>query len=37
MKIRTSIRKICDKCRIFIRHKRIILICLNTRHKKRQG
>nr|YP_010692265.1 ribosomal protein L36 [Utricularia adpressa]UWM94348.1 ribosomal protein L36 [Utricularia adpressa] len=37
MKIRASIRKICDKCRLIRRRSRIIVICSNARHKQRQG
>nr|YP_008965566.1 ribosomal protein L36 [Conopholis americana]CDI02736.1 ribosomal protein L36 [Conopholis americana] len=37
MKIRASIRKICKKCRLIRRHRRIIVICSNPRHKQRQG
>nr|YP_009466660.1 ribosomal protein L36 [Genlisea violacea]AUN28714.1 ribosomal protein L36 [Genlisea violacea] len=37
MKIRASIRKICDKCRLIRRRGRIIVICFNSRHKQRQG
>ncbi|YP_003540965.1 ribosomal protein L36 (chloroplast) [Elaeis guineensis] len=37
MKIRTSVRKICEKCRLIRRRGRIIVICSNPRHKQRQG
>ncbi|YP_004327696.1 ribosomal protein L36 (chloroplast) [Hevea brasiliensis] len=37
MKIRASVRKICEKCRLIRRRGRIIVICLNPRHKQRQG
>nr|AYC21462.1 50S ribosomal protein L36 [Aphyllon fasciculatum]AYC21496.1 50S ribosomal protein L36 [Aphyllon fasciculatum] len=37
MKIRTSIRKLCEKCRLIRRRGRIIVICSNPRHKQRQG
>nr|YP_009309745.1 ribosomal protein L36 [Orobanche austrohispanica]ALJ02174.1 ribosomal protein L36 [Orobanche austrohispanica] len=37
MKIRASIRKICEKCRLIRRQGRIIIICSNPRHKQRQG
>ncbi|YP_009378793.1 ribosomal protein L36 (chloroplast) [Actinidia eriantha] len=37
MKIRASVRKICDKCRLIRRRGRIIVICSNPRHKQRQG
>nr|YP_009529196.1 50S ribosomal protein L36 [Lennoa madreporoides]AXX75996.1 50S ribosomal protein L36 [Lennoa madreporoides] len=37
MKIRSSIRKICEKCRLIRRRGRVIVICSNPRHKQRQG
>nr|YP_010595803.1 ribosomal protein L36 [Dobinea delavayi]WAJ58726.1 ribosomal protein L36 [Dobinea delavayi] len=37
MKIRASVRKICEKCRLIRRRERIIVICSNPRHKQRQG
>nr|YP_009870741.1 ribosomal protein L36 [Medinilla magnifica]YP_010552045.1 ribosomal protein L36 [Fordiophyton phamhoangii]YP_010552900.1 ribosomal protein L36 [Medinilla speciosa]YP_010898189.1 ribosomal protein L36 [Medinilla tapete-magicum]QFQ46657.1 ribosomal protein L36 [Medinilla speciosa]QKS31824.1 ribosomal protein L36 [Medinilla magnifica]UTM94855.1 ribosomal protein L36 [Fordiophyton phamhoangii]UTM96566.1 ribosomal protein L36 [Medinilla speciosa]WHL46618.1 ribosomal protein L36 [Medinilla tap len=37
MKIRASVRKICDKCRLIRRRGRIKVICSNPRHKQRQG
>nr|ATG82977.1 ribosomal protein L36 [Phoenix dactylifera] len=37
LKIRTSVRKICEKCRLIRRRGRIIVICSNPRHKQRQG
>ncbi|CAN6453910.1 unnamed protein product [Victoria cruziana] len=35
MKIRASIRKICEKCRLIRRRGRIIVICYNQKHKQR--
>nr|YP_010880731.1 ribosomal protein L36 [Callitriche palustris]WHU54518.1 ribosomal protein L36 [Callitriche palustris] len=37
MKIRASVRKIFEKCRLIRRRGRIIVICSNPRHKQRQG
>nr|YP_009319763.1 ribosomal protein L36 [Salpinga maranonensis]APA18893.1 ribosomal protein L36 [Salpinga maranonensis] len=37
MKIRASIRKICDKCQMIRRRGQIRVICSNPRHKQRQG
>nr|YP_009270770.1 ribosomal protein L36 [Perilla frutescens]YP_009270946.1 ribosomal protein L36 [Perilla frutescens var. hirtella]YP_009628195.1 ribosomal protein L36 [Clinacanthus nutans]YP_009689966.1 ribosomal protein L36 [Justicia leptostachya]YP_009700214.1 ribosomal protein L36 [Justicia flava]YP_009826415.1 ribosomal protein L36 [Barleria prionitis]YP_009861238.1 ribosomal protein L36 [Orontium aquaticum]YP_009940333.1 ribosomal protein L36 [Elsholtzia rugulosa]YP_010122045.1 ribosomal protein L36 len=37
MKIRASVRKICEKCRLIRRRGRIRIICSNPRHKQRQG
>lgn len=37
MKVRPSIKKICDKCKV-VRRKRVVrIICDNPRHKQRQG
>ncbi|KAL2900770.1 50S ribosomal protein L36 chloroplastic [Bienertia sinuspersici] len=37
MKIRASVRPICEKCRLIRRRGRIIVICSNPKHKQRQG
>nr|AKZ30102.1 ribosomal protein L36 [Goodenia radicans]AKZ30293.1 ribosomal protein L36 [Goodenia ovata]AKZ30492.1 ribosomal protein L36 [Goodenia viscida]AKZ31152.1 ribosomal protein L36 [Scaevola collaris] len=37
MKKRTSVRKICTKCRLIRRRGRIRVICSNPRHKQTQG
>nr|YP_010458266.1 ribosomal protein L36 [Pristimera cambodiana]UUA69761.1 ribosomal protein L36 [Pristimera cambodiana] len=37
MKTRASVRKICEKCRLIRRRRRIMVICSNPRHKQRQG
>ncbi|HEY4491259.1 MAG TPA: 50S ribosomal protein L36 [Acidobacteriota bacterium] len=37
MKIRASIKRMCDKCKIIIRRGRIRVICENPKHKQRQG
>nr|YP_009339822.1 ribosomal protein L36 [Lobelia inflata]YP_009340001.1 ribosomal protein L36 [Lobelia laxiflora]YP_009403590.1 ribosomal protein L36 [Hippobroma longiflora]YP_009435434.1 ribosomal protein L36 [Lobelia puberula]YP_009437235.1 ribosomal protein L36 [Lobelia cardinalis]APQ39839.1 ribosomal protein L36 [Lobelia siphilitica var. siphilitica]APQ39304.1 ribosomal protein L36 [Lobelia inflata]APQ39483.1 ribosomal protein L36 [Lobelia laxiflora]ASA34782.1 ribosomal protein L36 [Hippobroma longifl len=37
MKIRASVRKICEKCRLIRRQGQIRVICSNPRHKQRQG
>nr|QVX28692.1 ribosomal protein L36 [Swartzia bahiensis] len=37
MKIRASVRQICEKCRLIRRRGQIIVICSNPRHKQRQG
>ncbi|CAN6447372.1 unnamed protein product [Victoria cruziana] len=36
MKIRASVRKICEKCRLIRRRGQIIVICSNLKHKQRQ-
>jgi len=37
MKVRASVKKICDKCKIIKRKKVLRVICENKRHKQRQG
>lgn len=37
MKVRPSVRKMCDKCRIIRRYRKVIVICENPKHKQRQG
>lgn len=37
MKIRASIKRMCDKCKIIVRRRRIMVICENPKHKQRQG
>jgi large subunit ribosomal protein L36 len=37
MKVRPSVKKMCDKCKIIRRHGRVLVICENPRHKQRQG
>ncbi|WP_084474111.1 50S ribosomal protein L36 [Deinococcus pimensis] len=37
MKVRSSVKKICDKCKIIRRHGRVLVICENVKHKQRQG
>jgi large subunit ribosomal protein L36 len=37
MKVRTSVKRICDKCRVIRRHSVVRVICENKRHKQRQG
>lgn len=36
MKVRSSIRKICDKCRVIQRKGKRLIICSNPKHKQRQ-
>ena len=31
MKVRPSIKKMCDKCRIIRRHRKIMIICENPK------
>jgi large subunit ribosomal protein L36 len=37
MKVRASVKKICDKCKVVRRKGVVLIICENTRHKQRQG
>ena len=37
MKVRPSVKKMCDKCRVIRRRGNILVICSNPRHKQRQG
>ena len=37
MKVRPSVKKICEKCKIIRRKGRIMVICENPKHKQRQG
>ncbi|MBW2367154.1 MAG: 50S ribosomal protein L36 [Deltaproteobacteria bacterium] len=37
MKVRSSVKKMCNKCKV-VRRKRIVrIVCENKRHKQRQG
>jgi large subunit ribosomal protein L36 len=37
MKVRASVKKFCDKCKIVRRQGRVYVICSNPKHKQRQG
>jgi large subunit ribosomal protein L36 len=37
MKVRPSVKKMCEKCKMIRRHGRVMVICPNPRHKQRQG
>ena len=37
MKVRSSVRKICDKCKIVKRKGVVRVICPTPKHKQRQG
>lgn len=37
MKVRASVKKICDKCKVIRRMGVVRVICENPRHKQRQG
>lgn len=38
MKVRASVKKVCDKCKVIRRRGIVRVICsVNPRHKQRQG
>jgi len=37
MKVKPSVNKVCDRCKVIRRNGRITVICENPRHKQRQG
>jgi len=37
MKVRSSVKPICEKCKIIKRKGKIMVICENPKHKQRQG
>ena len=37
MKVRTSVRRMCSKCKIIRRRGVVRVICTNPKHKQRQG
>ena len=37
MKVRASVKKICDKCKIIKRNGKVMVICEIPKHKQKQG
>jgi large subunit ribosomal protein L36 len=37
MKVRASVKPMCEKCKIIRRNGVVLVICPNPRHKQRQG
>ncbi|MFN3330181.1 MAG: 50S ribosomal protein L36 [Acidobacteria bacterium] len=37
MKVRASVKRICNKCKIVHRKRVVRVICENPKHKQRQG
>lgn len=37
MKVRASVRRMCDQCRVIRRDGVLRVICKDKRHKQRQG
>ncbi|MFQ6110748.1 MAG: 50S ribosomal protein L36 [Nitrospinota bacterium] len=37
MKVKASVRPICNKCKVIRRKGVVRIICVNPKHKQRQG
>ncbi len=37
MKVRPSVKPICDKCKVIRCYGKFMVICSNPKHKQRQG
>lgn len=37
VKVKPSVKPICEKCKVIRRNGRVMVICDNLRHKQRQG
>lgn len=37
MKVRASVKKMCEKCKVIKRQGVVRVICSNPKHKQRQG
>jgi large subunit ribosomal protein L36 len=37
MKVRASVKRMCDKCKVVRRNGVVRVICSNQKHKQRQG
>jgi len=37
MKVRASVKPLCQKCRVIRRKGRVVVICEIRKHKQRQG
>ncbi len=37
MKVRPSVKPMCEKCKIIKRKGKVMVICENPKHKQRQG
>ena len=37
MKVKPSVKPICEKCKVIKRIGRVMVICINPKHKQRQG
>ena len=37
MKVRASVKPICEKCKVIKRRGKVMVICENPKHKQKQG
>ena len=37
MKVRSSVKPICENCKVIKRKGTVVVICKNPKHKQRQG
>ncbi|MGI6678266.1 MAG: 50S ribosomal protein L36 [Dehalobacterium sp.] len=37
MKVRASVKAICEKCKVIKRRGKVMVICENAKHKQKQG
>jgi large subunit ribosomal protein L36 len=37
VKVRASVKPMCEKCRVIRRSGNVMVICVNPRHKQKQG
>ncbi|TET52115.1 MAG: 50S ribosomal protein L36 [Actinomycetota bacterium] len=37
MKVKPSVKRICNNCRVIKREGKVMIICKNPRHKQKQG
>ncbi|HQA49522.1 MAG: 50S ribosomal protein L36 [Syntrophomonadaceae bacterium] len=37
MKVKPSVKPMCEKCKVIRRHGKVMVICQNPKHKQVQG
>ncbi|MBH42291.1 MAG: 50S ribosomal protein L36 [Dehalococcoidia bacterium] len=37
MKVQASVKPMCDKCKVIRRERVVRVLCVNPKHKQRQG
>ncbi len=37
MKVKASVKRICERCRVVRRHGIVRIVCTTPKHKQRQG